>query len=153
MSPSKVVEKSNTHFTLNHFYQKSCRLWGNVEKYCIAGKATDDNTSMAHALFMPDNLGYKHTLKLPLLLDTASLSKTRHEIFVVIFEKKSPFLMHLTMIWKSRKKKGRRNEQTRRQHACWGVGLMFSKLLIDSFGASLYRSHALPGGLCYRCRY
>jgi len=23
--------------TLNNFFRKSCRLWGNVEKYCRAG--------------------------------------------------------------------------------------------------------------------
>jgi len=30
-----------------------CRLWDNVEVYCRAGQATDDN--MAHALCTPDN--------------------------------------------------------------------------------------------------
>jgi len=31
-----------------------------VEKYCTAGKATDDN--MAHVHFMLDNKGYWHTI-------------------------------------------------------------------------------------------
>jgi hypothetical protein len=31
-----------------------------VEKYCSARQATDEN--MAHALYMQDNNGYKHTL-------------------------------------------------------------------------------------------
>jgi len=34
-------------------------LLDNVEKFCTAGQATDDN--MAHALCMPNNHGYKHT--------------------------------------------------------------------------------------------
>ena len=34
----------------------------NVEKVCRAGQATDDN--MAHALCMPNNYGYKHTLRI-----------------------------------------------------------------------------------------
>jgi len=33
--------------SISFFFQKSCRLWDNVEKYCRAGKATD--ASMAHA--------------------------------------------------------------------------------------------------------
>ena len=47
MFPTKIVEKIKTHilFTITFFF-KSCRLLENVEKYCIAGFATDD--SMAH---------------------------------------------------------------------------------------------------------
>jgi len=30
-------ENQNTHFILSNFFRKSCRLWGNVEKYCRAG--------------------------------------------------------------------------------------------------------------------
>ena len=34
----------NIHFMFNYFlFRKSCRLWDNVEKYCTAGQATDDN--------------------------------------------------------------------------------------------------------------
>jgi len=36
----------------NFFFRKSCLLWYNVEKYCRAGQATDDN--MANAHFMLD---------------------------------------------------------------------------------------------------
>jgi hypothetical protein len=44
-------ENLNTHFVSNNcFFQKSRRLWDNVEKYCRTGQATDDN--MAHANFM-----------------------------------------------------------------------------------------------------
>jgi hypothetical protein len=35
-------------------------MWDNLEKYCRAGQATDDN--MAHALCVLDTWGYKHTL-------------------------------------------------------------------------------------------
>ena len=27
----------------NNFFSKSCRLWDNMEEYCTAGQATDDN--------------------------------------------------------------------------------------------------------------
>jgi hypothetical protein len=36
-------ENQKTHFMLNIFSQKSCRLWDNVEKYDKARQATDDN--------------------------------------------------------------------------------------------------------------
>ena len=52
---NKKLERSpkNTHFIFNDFFfRKSCRLWDNVEKYCTAGQATDDN--IAHALCMLD---------------------------------------------------------------------------------------------------
>jgi len=39
MFQTKVVEKMKTHFVVsNFFFRKSCRLWGNVEKYCRAGR-------------------------------------------------------------------------------------------------------------------
>ena len=44
------------------FSRKSCSLWDNVEKYCRARQATDDNTAHAHCML--DNKGYKHTLRL-----------------------------------------------------------------------------------------
>jgi hypothetical protein len=49
----------NTHFTFNNFFFKSCCLWDNVEKYCRAGQATDDN--MVYVPYMLDTKGYKHT--------------------------------------------------------------------------------------------
>ena len=42
--------------------ENSCRLWDNVEKYNTARQATDDNT--AHAHYMLDNWGYRHTLRI-----------------------------------------------------------------------------------------
>ena len=43
---TKVVEKMKTRILCSvTFFLKSCRLRDNVEKYCRAGQATDDNTS------------------------------------------------------------------------------------------------------------
>jgi hypothetical protein len=36
-------ENQNTHFVFSNFFQKSCRLWNDVEKYGIAGQAADDD--------------------------------------------------------------------------------------------------------------
>jgi hypothetical protein len=45
---TKVAEKIKTqNFYSINVPRKSCRLRGNVEKYCIVGQATDNN--MAHA--------------------------------------------------------------------------------------------------------
>jgi len=48
--PKKAVDKIKTHFVFSNsfFFRKSCRLWDNVEKYCTAGQATDDNMTHAH---------------------------------------------------------------------------------------------------------
>jgi hypothetical protein len=43
-------ENQNTFFKLNKIFRKSCRLWGNVEKYCRAGQATYDNKAHDHCL-------------------------------------------------------------------------------------------------------
>ena len=41
---TKVVEEMKTHILcLVTYFRKSCRLWDNVEHYCRAGQATDDN--------------------------------------------------------------------------------------------------------------
>jgi hypothetical protein len=53
-------ENQNTHFRFNSFFLKSCPLWDNVEKYCRAGRVTDDK--MVHSYWMLDNSGYRHTL-------------------------------------------------------------------------------------------
>jgi len=36
-------ETQATYFPSITFFQKSCRLWDNVEKYCRTGQTTDDN--------------------------------------------------------------------------------------------------------------
>jgi hypothetical protein len=55
MIQTKFVEKIKTHFGVQwlFFFWKSWRLWDNMEKYCRAGQATDNN--MAHADYMLDN--------------------------------------------------------------------------------------------------
>jgi len=64
MMQTKVVEKIKTHFAFINFFffRKWYRLWENVEEYCRARQATDNNT--AHAHFMLDNSGYKHALRI-----------------------------------------------------------------------------------------
>jgi hypothetical protein len=61
---TKFVEKTQTHFMFSNFFlsffRKSCRLWGNVEKYRRSEQATDDNMAYAHCML--DTYGYKHTL-------------------------------------------------------------------------------------------
>jgi len=53
MFQTKVVEKIKSHILCSViFLRKSCCLWDNVEKYCTAGQATDDN--MARALCVLD---------------------------------------------------------------------------------------------------
>ena len=48
-----VIQKIQTHILCGlFFFFNRCRSWDNVEKYCRAGQATDDN--MAHAICMLD---------------------------------------------------------------------------------------------------
>ena len=42
--PDKIcTENQNTYFIFENFSRKSCRLWENVDKFCTAGQATNDN--------------------------------------------------------------------------------------------------------------
>jgi hypothetical protein len=43
VSDKRCRENQNTHFLFIFFFRKSCRLWDNVEKYCRAVQARDDN--------------------------------------------------------------------------------------------------------------
>ena len=44
-------ENQNAHIVFNnYFFFKLCRLLDNVEKYCTAGQATDDNMAHAHCM-------------------------------------------------------------------------------------------------------
>jgi len=52
-------EDENKHFVLTFCFEKSCHLCENVEKYCRAEQATDDNTAHAHRIL--DTQGYKNT--------------------------------------------------------------------------------------------
>ena len=49
---------------IQFFFRKSYRLRDNVKKYGTAGQATHDNITLAHALFMLNNKGYRHTLRI-----------------------------------------------------------------------------------------
>ena len=60
MFQTNVVEKIKTHILCSvTFFLKSCRLRDNMEKYCRAEQATDDN--MAHAHCMLNTLVQMHT--------------------------------------------------------------------------------------------
>jgi hypothetical protein len=46
MFQTKVVDKIKTHILCSiMFFLENCPLWDNVEKYCIAGQATDNNVN------------------------------------------------------------------------------------------------------------
>ena len=81
-------ENQNTHFGSVTFFRKSCRLWDNVEIYCRAEQAMDDN--MAHAHCLLDTLGYKHT---HCFSTTKIVSRTRlSDTFYVYFLFLSSFI-------------------------------------------------------------
>jgi len=51
MFQTGFVEEIKTHCGVNNFFfRKSCNLWDNVEKYCRAGQATDENIAHAHCM-------------------------------------------------------------------------------------------------------
>ena len=89
VSGKSCRETRNTHCTVT-FFQKSCRLWDNLEKYCRAGQTTDDN--MAHAHCMLNTWGYKHTqyvilIALPLrqwLHERASMLRYTYSVLLVL---------------------------------------------------------------------
>jgi len=45
-----IGEIQNTHFRFKIVFRKSCPLWDNMEKYCRARQATDDNMAHAHCM-------------------------------------------------------------------------------------------------------
>jgi len=45
---------------LHNYFRKSHRLWGNVEIYCIAEQAADENMTYAHCVI--EIKGYKRTI-------------------------------------------------------------------------------------------
>ena len=51
VSSKRCRGKQNTYFVFNNFFlTKSCLLWYNVEIYCRAEQATDDNIARAHCI-------------------------------------------------------------------------------------------------------
>ena len=90
MFQKKGVEKTKRNFVFSKFFcsRKSCRLWDNVEKYCWAGQATDEN--MAHAHCMLDAYGYKHTHTLRLcnthsFSTTTMVARTRFNVTLYVY--------------------------------------------------------------------
>jgi hypothetical protein len=69
MFPTKFVEKTKHTF---YFLWKSCHLWENVEKFCTARQATDDNV-IGHMYCVLDTQDYRHTLR---IRNTYSFSMT-----------------------------------------------------------------------------
>ena len=56
ISDKSCRENQNTQFIFNNLFSKE-----EVEKYCTARNATDDNMAGAHCMI--DKYDYKHTLK------------------------------------------------------------------------------------------
>jgi hypothetical protein len=56
-------ESRNTHFLFNNFFSENRNDYENVEKYCRAGQATDDD-NMTHVHCVLDTSGYRHILRL-----------------------------------------------------------------------------------------
>jgi len=50
VSNESCGENQNTNFVLNNVFPKNVPLWGNVEKYCTAGMARDDQMAHAHCM-------------------------------------------------------------------------------------------------------
>jgi len=50
MFQSKVVEKSRHVFHVQHLFPKIAPLQDNAVKYCTAGQAIDENTTLAHCM-------------------------------------------------------------------------------------------------------
>jgi len=62
----KNVSDKSWRENRNTFFFLFCRLGDNVEKYCRAEQATDDNMAQAHCML--DTEGYKHTLRTVMLI-------------------------------------------------------------------------------------
>jgi hypothetical protein len=52
ISDKDCRENRNRHFVFESVFIKSCRLWNDVEKYCRADQATDDNTAHAYCMLV-----------------------------------------------------------------------------------------------------
>jgi hypothetical protein len=80
----KIVENIKTHilFWVTFFFRKSCRLWENVEKYCRAGQATDDNMANAHCIL--GTKGYVYTHSGCVILIAFPLQRWLHERATVL---------------------------------------------------------------------
>jgi len=80
----KLQRKSKLNFIFNIFFRKSCRLWDNVERYCRAGQATDDNMTHAHCMLVIK--GYKHILRIcNTYCFTSATMVTRTRLNVILY--------------------------------------------------------------------
>ena len=62
MLKTKVVEKNKTHILFPVTSRRSCRLWDNVDKLRKRQRGHSKQYNTAHALCMPHNENYRHTL-------------------------------------------------------------------------------------------
>ena len=90
MFPDEICRANhNTRFGFStlFFLLKSCRLWDNLGKYCIATRATDEN--MAHAHCMPDNYGNNTDTGTLIMLNNSCFStstmETRTRLIVTLY--------------------------------------------------------------------
>jgi hypothetical protein len=81
MIPKNIVEKIKTHFMFNNFFP--------LEKYGTAWQATDGDK--AHALWMLDIKGYRHTL---LILNTYSFPQQQQ-----LRERASMLRLYVHWLW------------------------------------------------------
>jgi len=76
VSDEHCGENQNTHFVFSNFFSKIMPFMRYVEKYCRDRQITGAN--MAHAHCMPDNQGYKYTLKIRNTYITCPLQQWLH---------------------------------------------------------------------------
>jgi len=62
MFPTNFVEKIKAKILFYNFFFKLRRVWNNVEKYCRAGQATEND--MAQARCMLGTERYKYSLRI-----------------------------------------------------------------------------------------
>jgi len=78
-------ENQNTFFLQRHFFENRPVYEIMWQKYCTSWGITDDNT--AHALWMLDNQGYKHTLRIrdtPCFSTTTMTARTRLNVTLYV---------------------------------------------------------------------
>jgi hypothetical protein len=75
---TEVIEKTkNTVCLITFFPSKNLNMWATVEKDGRAGQVIDERHNWPHALPIPDNQGYKHTICSTYLLFTTTTMVTR----------------------------------------------------------------------------
>jgi hypothetical protein len=100
ISDTSSRENQNTQFVFNNFFffRKSCNLWDNVEKYCRAGQATDDNMAYAHCML--DTQGYKCTYRLCIThcFSTATMVERTRLIITLYVHLLSLFILNMVYV-------------------------------------------------------